>query len=331
MSGIQKATAISCANIAFIKYWGNIDHTLRLAATPSLSMNLADLTITATVHFDPSLDEDQLVMNGSPASESAAKRVFAHLDLIRRRATLASRARVITRSNFPAGAGIASSAAAFAALAVAGTAAVGLRLTEAELSALARRGSGSASRSVPGGYCQWLADGTDETSYATSIAPADHWDLCDLVAIVSTKHKQVGSTGGHRLADTSVLQTGRIASAPERFARCKAALLNKDLTIMGPIIEEDAVIMHSIMMTSHPPLYYWAPATLEIIHATARWRADGLPVYFTIDAGPNVHLICVAAYADQVEAAARASPGVTDVLRSGVGGPARLLTSEAET
>jgi len=321
-----KATAVSCANIAFIKYWGNLDHKLRLAATPSLSMNLADLTIRATVHFEPSLKKDQLIMNGSPAPESAANRVFAHLDWIRYQAAISSRAQVITHSNFPIGAGVASSAAAFSALALAGAAAAGLSLSESALSALARRGSGSASRSVPDGYCQWLAGGTDETSFATSIAPADHWDLCDLIAIVSTEHKQVGSTGGHQLADTSALQVARVASAPDRFECCKAALLNKDLATMGPIIEEDAVIMHSIMMTSHPPLYYWTPATLELIQATRAWRAEGLSVYFTIDAGPNVHLICEASQADQVEAAARALPGVIDVLRSRPGGPAKLIS-----
>ena len=322
----QKASAIASSNIAFIKYWGNVDHKLRIAATPSLSMNLADLTITATVQFDATLNEDQLTINGTPASKSAAERVFTHLDGIRQQANISDRATVETHSTFPAGAGIASSAAAFGALAVAGAAAAGLNLSEAELSALARRGSGSASRSIPDGYCEWLAGGTDDTSYAISIAPADHWDLVDLVAIVSTEHKAVTSSGGHQLADTSVLQAGRIASAPDRFERCKAALLAKDLETMGPIIEEDAIIMHSVMMTSRPPLYYWLPPSLEIIQATARWRADGLPVYFTIDAGPNIHLICEAAYADQVEAVALALPGVEDVLRSGSGGSAQIIT-----
>ena len=320
-----RATAVGCSNIAFIKYWGNSNQTLRLAANPSLSMNLADLTIKATVHFDPDLASDTLTINGNPATDSAAERVFSHLDWVRQRAGLSHRASVSTESNFPAGAGIASSAAAFAALAVAGAAAAGLSLSEGELSALARRGSGSASRSVPEGFCQWLTGGTDDTSYATSIAPVNHWDLCDLVAIVSREHKQVGSTGGHALADSSALQTARVASASDRFERCKAALLAKDIQTMGPIIEEDAVMMHGVMMTSHPPLYYWTPATLELIHATAIWRADGLPVYFTIDAGPNVHLICEAQHADQVEAAARALPGISEVLRSGVGGETRLL------
>ena len=325
---MAKATAIACSNIAFIKYWGNQDHALRLAATSSLSMNLADLTITACVEFDPNLKADTLLMNGSPAGESAAQRVFSHLDGIRKLAGLSSCASISTESNFPVGAGIASSAAAFAALSVAGAAAAGLTPTEAELSAMARRGSGSASRSVPTGYCEWPAGGSDESSYATSIASPDHWDLVDLVALVSTEHKQIGSTGGHQIADTSSLQGARIAGAADRFARCKAALLAKDLATMGPLIEEDAVIMHSIMMTGQPPLYYWLPATLEIIQATQRWRVEGLPVYFTIDAGPNVHLICEAIHADQVEAAAQALPGVQTILRSGVGGAAQVLTVE---
>ncbi|MFQ5576378.1 MAG: diphosphomevalonate decarboxylase [Anaerolineae bacterium] len=325
MTRRQQATAAACSNIAFIKYWGNADHRLRLAASPSLSMNLADLTVTASVTFDPARNGDRLTINGAPATGAAARRVFDHLDLIRAKAGIFHRAVVRTKSNIPAGTGAASSAAAFAALAVAGAAAAGLRLSQGELSALARRGSGSACRSVPGGYCRWLAGGTDETSFGASIAPADHWDLCDIVAVVSIRHKHVGSSGGHALAETSSLQAARLAGAPARFEACKQALLNKDLAALGPIIEQDAILMHSVMMTSRPPLYYWLPATLEIIHAVQNWRAGGLPVYFTIDAGPNVHLICESRYAGQVAARARALPGVQKILRSGVGGPARLL------
>ncbi len=323
---LNSAAAIACSNIAFIKYWGNSDHRLRLAANASLSMNLAALTVQAAVEFIPTLAEDQLSINSAAPSPAAAQRVFEHLDLVRSRARISTRAKIATTSNFPAGAGIASSAAAFAALSVAGAAAAGLTLSQAELSALARRGSGSASRSVPGGFCQWLADG-NQREFATSIAPADHWDLCDVVAVVSVEHKRVGSTGGHELADSSDLQAARVAGAAERFAACKQALLNKDLSALGPIIEEDAILMHSVMMTCRPPIFYWLPATLEILHAVPRWRAGGLPVYFTIDAGPNVHLICESRNASQVEAAARALPGVQKTFRSGVGGPTRLVNT----
>ncbi len=316
----MNATAISCSNIAFIKYWGNTDHKLRIATNPSLSMNLAALTITATVHFNPDFPSDTLTINGTSVTGGAAERVFRQIDIIRQKADFSHRAQISTESNFPAGAGIASSAAAFSALAVAGAAAAGLSLSEAELSALARRGSGSACRSVPPGFVQWLAGGTDETSFATSIAPANHWDLVDIVAVVSAAHKTVGSTGGHALADTSVLQAARVATAEERFITAKNAVLAKDLPALGMVIEEDAVMMHGVMMTSRPPLFYWQPATLAVIHAVHQWRADGIPVYFTIDAGPNVHLICERPHADTVESLVRALPGVQKILRSGVGG-----------
>ncbi len=322
-----KITAISCSNIAFIKYWGNADHELRIAANPSLSMNLADLTITATVQFDSAFPTDILTINGESVTGAAAQRVFAQMDIVRAKAGISHRAKIATESTFPAGAGIASSAAAFSALAVAGVKAAGLSLMEAELSALARRGSGSASRSVPDGFVEWRAGGTDETSFAESIAPADHWDLVDVVAIASAAHKSVGSTGGHALADTSVLQAARVDSADERFAAAKSAILAKDLAALGTVIEEDAVMMHGVMMTSRPPLFYWTPATLEIIQAVRQWRADGLPVYFTIDAGPNVHLICEEPYADTVESLAKTLSGVQKTLRSGVGNGTMIKSS----
>lgn len=326
-----KITAVSCSNIAFIKYWGNIDQKLRIAANPSLSMNLADLTITAGVQFDPNFLADTLSINGESVTGAAAQRVFAQMDIIRAKADISHRAHITTESTFPAGAGIASSAAAFSALAVAGAKAAELSLNEAELSALARRGSGSASRSVPAGFVEWGAGGSDESSFAVSIAPADYWDLVDVVAIVSAAHKSVGSTGGHALADTSVLQAARVAGADERFAAAKAAVLAKDLAALGTVIEEDAVMMHGVMMTSRPPLFYWTPATLEIIYAVRQWRTDGLPVYFTIDAGPNVHLICESSHADEVESLAQALPGVQKTLRSGVGGPAQLVNAPLHT
>lgn len=321
----RRATALAHPNIAFIKYWGNVDDDLRLPANPSLSMNLGNLQTVTTVTFDDGLTGDELIINNSPVSGPALERVTAHLDLVRAQAGLRMPALVESHSNFPMGSGLASSAAAFAALSVAGAAAAGLSLDEQALSRLARRGSGSASRSVPPGYCQWVT-GSDETSIATSIAPPGHWHLRDIVVIVSQEHKFVGSTGGHRLARTSSLQAARVAGAEARFRACREALLARDLPAMGPVIEEDAIIMHAVMMSSHPPLFYWNAATMTLIQATRQWRADGLQVYFTIDAGPNVHLVCEAAQAEAVELEARKIPGVKDVLPSGPGGPARLIS-----
>jgi diphosphomevalonate decarboxylase len=322
----RRATALAHPNIAFIKYWGNTDDGLRLPVNPSLSMNLGTLHTITTVTFDKNLKRDRLAINGEFVTGPAFKRVVGIIELVRTMARFKLRAQIDSKSNFPIGSGIASSAAAFAALSVAATAAAGLPADEIALSRLARRGSGSAGRSVPEGFCQWLP-GNDEESVASSVAPVDHWELRDIVVVVSQEHKRVGSTGGHKLAQTSSLQAARVAGATNRFEACREALLARDLDRMGPIIEEDAVIMHGVMMSSHPPLFYWSPETMALIQATQRWRSQGLKVYFTIDAGPNVHLICEAAQAATVEAEARKIPGVSNVLSSGPGGEARLIGS----
>lgn len=321
----REATAIAYPNIAFIKYWGNRDDELRLPANPSLSMNLGDLHTTTTVSFEEGLEKDEVIIDDQPAEEAARGRVSTHLDLVRHQAGLRIAARVVSRSNFPAGVGIASSASGFAALTVAACTAAGLDLTEAELSALARRGSGSACRSVPAGYTEWRMGRGNATSFAHSVAPPSHWDLRDVVVVVSREHKAVGSSRGHGLAISSPLHAARVLAVPAMLAACKRALLARDLEAMGVLIEEDAIMMHAVMMTSRPALYYWTPATVEVIQAVQNWRADGLPVYFTIDAGPNVHLICEAADAAEVEGRARTLRGALDVLTSGPGGPARLV------
>lgn len=320
----RRATALAHPNIAFIKYWGNQDSDLRLPANPSLSMNLGSFRTVTTVSFAKNLPGDALTINGTEMTGPALDRVSATVDLVRTQAGLQSPALIKSESNVPVGSGIASSAAAFAALSVAAAAAAGLSLDEAALSRLARRGSGSASRSVPAGYCEWLP-GNDQTSVATSVAPPDHWDLRDVVAIVSQEHKAVGSSGGHPLAPTSPLHPARVTVVEGRHQACREALLARDLAAMGPLIEEDAVMMHAVMMTGQPPLYYWTPATMALMLATQRWRAESIPVYFTIDAGPNVHLICEASQAERVEAEARKIPGVQHVISSGPGGPAILV------
>lgn len=319
----EQATAIGCANIALIKYWGNRDHTLRLPSNSSLSMNLAALTTTTTVEFRADLAEDAVKIDDAEARGSARERVVAHLDRVRALAGLHTKANVLSRNNFPAGTGLASSASAFAALTVAACVAAGLRLDTDELSRLARRGSGSACRSVPGGFVLWDAcDGDeDDCSFGRTIAPADYWDLRDVVAIVESAHKVTGSTEGHVLADTSPLQAARVASTPARLERCRGALLSRDFPALAEVIENDTLIMHAVMMTSTPSLLYWRPATLALLQAIRVWRRDGLPMAFTIDAGPNVHCLCPASAASEVESLIRSFPGVERVLTSGVGGP----------
>lgn len=323
---IGKATATALPNIALIKYWGNRDHALRIPANSSLSMNMAGLTTTTTVALDVSLEVDVVVLGGVERSGPPKDRVVKLIDRVRALANLAVRARVESRSNFPSGAGLASSASGFAALAAAASAAAGLRLDEAALSRLARTGSGSACRSVPGGYVEWQAGTDDASSFAFSIAPPEHWDLRDVIAMVDATHKIVGSTQGHARAGTSPLHAGRVATIPDRLARVKSAVLDRNFAAMAPIVEDDALAMHAVMMTSDPPLIYWQPATIAIIHAVRAWRAEGVPVCFTIDAGANVHCVCEASAAGEVAGRLRSIAGVQDVLTVSPGGPARLVS-----
>lgn len=321
----RTATSVSCSNIAFIKYWGNRDDQNRLPLNNSISMNLEGLHTRTTVSFQPSLALDELVINGHELTGKGLERVSGILDIVRSAAGLNMKAEVISENNFPTGAGIASSAAAFAALALAATRAAGLTWDEPAISRLARLGSGSASRSIPSGFVEWQMGSGEQDSYAVSIAPPEHWPLADCVAVVAAGHKATGSTEGHALAPTSPLQNARVKDAPRRIEICRNAILQKDFEAFAHIIELDSDMMHAVMMTSQPALFYWQPATLAVMQAVRERRKNGQQVAYTIDAGPNVHVICQKSDMEKVAADLAEIEGVQKVLTATVGGPARLV------
>jgi diphosphomevalonate decarboxylase len=326
----NRATAISHPNLAFIKYWGNRDDYLRLPVNSSVSMNLNGLQTQTTVEWAENLEGDTLILNGNYETGRALERVSAHLDVIRERLNLSMRASVFSANNFPMGTGIASSASSFAALTVAAVAAAGAELTERELTTLARRGSGSASRSVPSGFVRWYKGNSHETSYAESIAAPDYWDVVDVIAVVSGQHKAVGSTEGHQSANTSDLQAARVSGADERLRVCCEAILARDFASFAEVVEMDSNLMHAVMMTSRPPLFYWLPATLAIMEQVQRWRAYGLQVCYTLDAGPNVHCICIRKDAEQVKDGLKVLSGVLNVLTAPPGGPSKIIENPTE-
>ncbi len=288
-------------------------------------MNLDGLHARTAVTFLPEFESDRLTLNQQPADAPALQRASRFLDRVRDLSGASMYAQIESVNNFPTGAGIASSAAAFAALALASSAALDLNLTQPELSRLARLGSGSASRSIPGGFVEWQPGQNDADSYAFSIAPPQHWALVDCVAVVAAGHKPVGSTQGHALAGTSPLQTARLADAPRRLETARRAIIERDFSTLAAIVEHDSTQMHAVMMTSTPALYYWTPASLELMLAVQSWRREGLPCCFTLDAGPNVHVITPAEHADQVAARLFQQPSVQQVLQAHPGGPARLV------
>lgn len=321
----KSATAISNPNIALIKYWGNLDNRLRLPANGSISMNLDGLLTRTTVTWLDQQKEDTSYINGKRLEGKSERRIVDFLDIVRGMAGIDLHAEVFSENNFPSDAGIASSASAFAALALAASEAAGLDLDETQLSRLARKGSGSACRSIPEGFVEWQAGEDDIDSYAASIAPADHWDLIDCIVIVDAEPKKVSSTDGHALATTSPLQKARIEDTPRRLETCRKAIQKRDFNLLTEIVELDSNMMHAVMQSSSPPLLYWQPATIMVMHQVRIWRKDGLPVCYTLDAGPNVHVICTSSVAEYIQTKIRDLPGVLDVILAGVGKAARLI------
>lgn len=298
---MDKVTVKAPANIAFIKYWGKKNEKLRLPANSSISMNLSETYTLTSVEKDKTLQTDRVSIDGTRLNGEALIRITKHLDLIRGMAKEKMFLRIESKNNFPRGAGIASSASGFAALTLAASKAFELNLSEKELSILARLGSGSACRSIPDGFVEWKVGETSESSYAHSLYPPDYWEICDLIAIVGEDSKKVSSTEGHSIAESSPFYKARIAGMPKKISEIKKAMKNKDFAKFGEIIETEAVNMHTVMMTSKPPLFYWLPETVTIMESVIQWRGQGIQSYFTIDAGPNVHVICESKNTDKLK------------------------------
>lgn len=288
----MKCTAKAGANIAFVKYWGNRSDDLRIPMNPSISMTLKGCSTVTTVALDNRIEADVVTFNGVPAAPEFASRIQTFLDLVRARAAREDKARIATVNSFPTGCGIASSASGFAALAAAAAEAYGLRCTPRDLSRLARRGSGSACRSIFGGFVEWTAGVSDESSYAIQLADETHWpELRDIIVLLSCEPKAVGSSEGHRLAHASPLYEARLAGLTQALEQTKRAVAARDLTALGDVLEREALCLHAIIMTARQPILYWAPQTIDVLHLVRASRREGLEAYFTLDAGANVHII----------------------------------------
>jgi len=309
----MKVTAVAPSNIAFIKYWGKKDEVLRLPENGSISMNLSSLQTTTTVEFSPQFTEDYIEINGI-REPNEGSRAIKHLDRVRSLAKISDHAKVVTKNNFPIGTGLSSSASGFAALTVASAKAAGLNFLEKELSILARQGSGSACRSIPDGFVEWLDGDTSETSYSVSLYPPDYWDLVDVVAIVSEARKDVSTSEGQKLVGSSPFFPVRKAHIQEKLALCKKILAEKNFTNLGELMEAEALEMHAVMLTSKPSLIYWTPGTLTIMKLTKKWRAEGISVYFTINTGQDIHLICESKTQEAVVEEIKQIPEVKNII-----------------
>ncbi len=310
---MKKSTYRASSDIALIKYWGKKDEILRLPENGSISMILAGLDTVTTVEFSPELTLDEVTIAGEQDRKEAA-RVSKHLDRIRKLAGTKLFAKVDSENSFPRGTGLSSSGSGFAALTYAATDALNLNLSEKELSILARQGSGTACRCVCGGYVEWQDGDSSETSYSTTIFPADYWQIVDVVAVVDEGRKKISSTEGHQTAQSSPFFQARQAHLPAKIEAVKTALAAQDFTKLGEIVEAEALEFHSILLTSQPTLIAWYPGTVEVMLAVQQLRAEGVAAYFTINTGFNVHVLTLPEYQDQVQAKLAELPLVKKTL-----------------
>jgi len=337
---VSTSIARACANIALVKYWGKRDAQLNLPAAGSLSLTLDALVTTTQVTFDPGLIGDELVLDGVAAKPAELARTREFLDLVRAAAQIRTHARVVSKNEFPTASGLASSASGYAALAVAAVAAAGQVMSARQLSILARRGSGSAARSVFGGFVRMHAgisdvsgadrdDGTG--AFAEPIGSPLTARVRMVIAIVGGgAPKSHGSRDAmDHTAATSPLYRAWLELVPRDLAAAEAALATGDLEQLGAITEGNALAMHASAIAARPAVIYWQPATLAALAEVRALRAAGHAAWATMDAGPHVKVLTTTGEAATVAAALRSVPGVTDVSIAAAGGPAALLGAES--
>ncbi|MCR4335626.1 MAG: diphosphomevalonate decarboxylase [archaeon] len=328
----MKATATANSNIALVKYWGKRNNELNLPNNSSISMSLNKLYTTTTVEFSNGIKTDSLIIDGKKASKEEIERTSKHLSIVRKLARKEIFARVESKNNFPKSAGLASSASGFAALSLAATKALDLHLDRKELSILARQGSGSASRSIEGGFVEWvkgsLEDGSD--SYAKAIAPNDHWpELTMIVAVLTKKEKKTGSNAGmEKTPATSPFYKCWLDTVEQDLEKTKKAILEKNFSLLGKTAEMNCLKMHSTMLTTEPHLIYWEPETIKVIKEVLSLREQGTECYFTIDAGPQVKVLCMKKNSEKIKKYFSAMKEVKEIFVCTAGEGAKLTEKD---
>lgn len=281
------------ANIALIKYWGKRDENLFLPTKRSLSITLAPLTTVTTISLCSKAHT--IFFNGILKPKS---QITTFLDRLKTWLKLDDYFCINTGNTFPTAAGLASSASGYAALVFGLNELYQLGLSTQQLSLYARQGSGSACRSVFGGFALWnkgiLADGSDSVSQ--QLFDQHHWaELRVLVAIVSHEEKNISSRQGMmRAITTSPSYWQWVEESEQKIPLMIQAIHEKDFETVGWLAEHDCLGMHHTMHTSKPSFTLWTNETNKLMSCVYGLRNKGIACFFTIDAGPNVKILCLA-------------------------------------
>lgn len=316
-------TTVAHPNIALIKYWGKRDEQLHLPTRSSISLTL-EAFVTETTITSSSDESDHIIVNNSQAPDRIASPIITFINYCKNKYALSTPITIQTSNNFPTAAGLASSASGFAALAAALNVFFSLKLSPQELSILARQGSGSAARSVTGGFSMWhkgmLPDGSD--SYAEQLFTQTHWpELRVIIAITQQDIKTQSSRHAmQQTIETSPDYAAWIETSEDRIAAMRNALITKNLPLLGELAEQDSLDMHQTMHTSKPPINFFVPATYRIMRTIKEIRTkQTIPCYFTIDAGPNVKILCLDEHVPALLKALNDIEGVLYCITSTIG------------
>ena len=328
------ATVEATPNIALVKYWGDRDERLVIPMNSSISMTL-DYTLRTrtTIMFSKDFSQDQVWLNREQLKDKDFDRIVGFLDLVRKKAKISYRSKIVSINGFPTAAGLASSASGWAALAYACNIALKLKLDIRQLSILARLGSGSASRSVVGGFVELKSgkksDGSD--SYSEQIASPEHWpELRNVIAVVDEKKKRVSSkTGMRRTVKTSALYVKRTEDLQTTLKTVRSAIIKKDPVSLFQTAMRESNNMHAVMLDSWPPVMYLNNVSKEIMYAIHDLNLDGIKAGYTFDAGPNAHIITLEEHLPRVTKVLREISDVKKTIVCGIGhGPRNIEIPE---
>lgn len=284
-------TARAYTNIALIKYWGKRDKKLFLPYTSSLSMTLDAFYTDTTVSFTEET-HDIFYLNGEKQDEKATEKLTCFINLFRQKAHDHRSILVKSINHVPTAAGLASSASAYAALSTALNELYNLNLSKQELSRLSRRGSGSSTRSLFGGFVEWEKGDDDTTSMAHPILPKEEIPIGMIICLINEGEKTISSREGMELTvQTSPFFKGFVEASAIDLEEMKQAIQKQDTNQIGAIAERNALRMHATMLGANPPFTYFEARSIETIHFVQALRKEGFHCYITMDAGPNVKVI----------------------------------------
>lgn len=319
---MRRVSAKAHANIALVKYWGKKDEDLILPYNNSLSLTLdAFYTITRVSQAK----EDCFILNGQVQTGEIYSDMIDYIDLFRKRSKIKDAILIESKNYFPTAAGLASSASGFAALATALNAYFELNMKQKEISILARRGSGSASRSIYGGLVEWLQGDDDLSSYAVKVDPAN-FDIGMLAVIIDDKEKMIKSRAGMKqTVATSPYYSVWVETAQQDIEAIKKAIKNQNVHAIGRIAEHSALKMHASMLTTKPAIMYFQDLTMKVLHTVYALREEGVTAYFTMDAGPNVKIITTLEDKDKIIDKLSEFIDKDALIYSGVGPDAKLI------